>query len=112
MADPARYNPPKMKFDTKIWHPNISSQALSLECLEVPLHLGSALSQRSKAPEPYSHILELGIASHSLASKGHALESLKECASVPSPMALATFDGDFSFSQAETLWMVKASKRF
>ena len=22
-----RYNPPKMKFDTKIWHPNISSQA-------------------------------------------------------------------------------------
>eukprot|EP00434_Breviolum_minutum_P034428 symbB.v1.2.030472.t1/scaffold3440.1/size56587/1 len=21
------YNPPKMKFDTKIWHPNISSQA-------------------------------------------------------------------------------------
>ena len=28
---PARYNPPKMKFDTKIWHPNISSQALAQE---------------------------------------------------------------------------------
>lgn len=34
-----RYNPPKMKFDTKIWHPNISSQvAVPLSAqLAVPL---------------------------------------------------------------------------
>eukprot|EP00386_Alphamonas_edax_P010172 GDKI01033054.1.p1 GENE.GDKI01033054.1~~GDKI01033054.1.p1 ORF type:complete len:197 (-),score=74.02 GDKI01033054.1:223-813(-) len=28
------YNPPKMKFDTKIWHPNISSQTGAI-CLDI-----------------------------------------------------------------------------
>ena len=28
------YKPPKMKFDTKVWHPNISSQT-GAECLDI-----------------------------------------------------------------------------
>lgn len=28
------YNPPKMKFDTKVWHPNISSQTGAI-CLDI-----------------------------------------------------------------------------
>ena len=28
------YNPPKMKFDTKVWHPNVSSQTGAI-CLDI-----------------------------------------------------------------------------
>ena len=33
-TDHRRYNPPKMKFDTKIWHPNISSQVRTSCCFD------------------------------------------------------------------------------
>merc|ERR1711879_442055 len=42
VPDDYPYNPPKMKIDTKIWHPNISSQTGAI-CLDV---LGKEWSPR------------------------------------------------------------------
>jgi hypothetical protein len=47
------YNPPKMKFDTKVWHPNVSSQtgAICLDILKKEWRYGAALSNLTASME-------------------------------------------------------------